>query len=89
MNSDCRVSSEQQERNECVDFSGLCRCSSVWQDPSLTTAVAVTVNDSAPFALSLERDYTILLELDLPPKSIHSVIFERPEVEGDRQSLTE
>jgi hypothetical protein len=45
---------------------------------SLTTDVIVTVNDEPSFSMTLERDYTIQLDLDLPPKSIHSIGFERP-----------
>ncbi|KAL3906329.1 MAG: hypothetical protein SGILL_009313 [Bacillariaceae sp.] len=44
---------------------------------SLTTDVVVTVNGGTPFTTTLGRDYAVHLILDLPPKSIHSIVFER------------
>jgi hypothetical protein len=45
---------------------------------ALQTEVLVTVNDAPAYSAMLERDYSVTIRLDLKPKSIHTIVLERP-----------
>jgi hypothetical protein len=55
---------------------------------SLTDEVIVTINENKQFRQSLERDYTTTLVVSLPPKSIHTFVFERPTENVIGQDIT-
>lgn len=52
---------------------------------SLTDEVLVRVNDGEPFRIEIDRGYTTtLVNVSLPPKSIHTFVFERPTTESSQ-----
>ncbi|KAG7357466.1 hypothetical protein IV203_002154 [Nitzschia inconspicua] len=51
---------------------------------SLTDEVVIMVNEGKPVRKTIERDYTTTLVASLPPRSIHTFIFERPTLDNTR-----
>lgn len=44
----------------------------------LDDAALLSVNGGAPQRFALNRDYSVLLHVDMPPRSIHTVVVTRP-----------
>lgn len=54
---------------------------------ALHSKVLIAVDDTTPFETLVKRDYSVTISLNMAPKSIHTIILERPSIASSGRKL--